>query len=257
MILCPLAIPTMVKMLSCRHRLSHDKESRCWLSTNYIQSDGTRSLVFHDGDNDRAILCDSRMAKICPYREEGQVHKGSMVPCEYCGRKHKDGSNSQMICQAWSIAKDQLKLLRARLPEGHRYYDQGTTVLPYPEGTTPLVRRLVWQKMRTAVLRRDRYRCQECKVDFGGRRKKRLHPDLRHGKGGYRWDSLEVHHIIPRAAGGSDHPGNLITLCPECHAKHTREQISSMSIDRKEKGKLLKRLRETGFDDDITEDPRD
>lgn len=28
---------------------------------------------------------------------------------------------------------------------------------------------------------------------------------------------LEVHHVVPRANGGSNDPANLITLCPACH----------------------------------------
>ena len=27
-----------------------------------------------------------------------------------------------------------------------------------------------------------------------------------------------MHHIKPRIEGGSDHPSNLVTLCPNCHA---------------------------------------
>jgi ATP-dependent DNA helicase RecQ len=38
---------------------------------------------------------------------------------------------------------------------------------------------------------------------------------------------LDVHHIIPRALGGTDHPANLTTLCDGCHAaKHPSLQVS-------------------------------
>lgn len=30
---------------------------------------------------------------------------------------------------------------------------------------------------------------------------------------------LELHHIVPRSAGGTDSPGNLIPLCANCHRK--------------------------------------
>jgi len=30
---------------------------------------------------------------------------------------------------------------------------------------------------------------------------------------------LQVHHLIPRGHGGSDHPYNLICLCSTCHAQ--------------------------------------
>ena len=49
---------------------------------------------------------------------------------------------------------------------------------------------------RKAVYRRDGYRCALC-------------------------DStkyIQVHHVIPRSRGGTNHPHNLITLCADCHA---------------------------------------
>lgn len=49
---------------------------------------------------------------------------------------------------------------------------------------------------RKAVYRRDGWRCALC-------------------------DStkyLQIHHIIKRSQGGSNHPHNLITLCSDCHA---------------------------------------
>ena len=49
---------------------------------------------------------------------------------------------------------------------------------------------------RKAIYRRDGWRCALC-------------------------DStkyLQIHHIIKRSCGGSNHPHNLITLCSDCHA---------------------------------------
>lgn len=49
---------------------------------------------------------------------------------------------------------------------------------------------------RKAVYRRDGYRCALC-------------------------DStkyIQLHHIISRGAGGTNHPHNLVTLCADCHA---------------------------------------
>jgi hypothetical protein len=54
---------------------------------------------------------------------------------------------------------------------------------------------LEFSRTRTWVLRRDGYRCRQC------------------GDGG----PLDVHHLVPRAAGGSNDPSNLIALCPTCH----------------------------------------
>lgn len=49
---------------------------------------------------------------------------------------------------------------------------------------------------RKAIYRRDRYTCALC--------------DDNHG--------LQIHHVMSRSTGGTDHPHNLITLCWRCHA---------------------------------------
>lgn len=49
---------------------------------------------------------------------------------------------------------------------------------------------------RKAIYRRDRYACALC--------------DDNHG--------LQIHHVMKRSQGGSNHPHNLITLCWRCHA---------------------------------------
>ena len=52
-----------------------------------------------------------------------------------------------------------------------------------------------WRRLRSYVLARDGGRCQRC----GGKEK------------------LECHHVVPSAAGGSDTPSNLRTICVLCH----------------------------------------
>jgi ATP-dependent DNA helicase RecQ len=58
-----------------------------------------------------------------------------------------------------------------------------------------------WITVRDAVLKRDNYKCVEC-----GNRSAATETD--------------VHHLLPRSAGGSDEPSNLVTLCDGCHAAH-------------------------------------
>lgn len=53
--------------------------------------------------------------------------------------------------------------------------------------------------MRAEVLRRDGHRCVECGGDLAR-------------------DGAHVHHVLPRASGGTDEPANLVSLCPMCHA---------------------------------------
>jgi hypothetical protein len=51
---------------------------------------------------------------------------------------------------------------------------------------------------RADILRRDGRKCQCCGQEKGP-------------------SELEIHHVLPRAEGGSDYERNLITLCRDCH----------------------------------------
>jgi ATP-dependent DNA helicase RecQ len=65
-----------------------------------------------------------------------------------------------------------------------------------------------WQEVRHVVLERDEHRCRDC------------------GEAAARRD-LDVHHLIPRSAGGHDEASNCITLCDGCHAaRHPHLQVS-------------------------------
>jgi len=66
---------------------------------------------------------------------------------------------------------------------------------------------LEFKKNRKRALFRDRGKCTDCACKM-----KRMH----------------VHHITPRAQGGSDALKNLITLCPTCHA--SRHDAHACSI---------------------------
>ncbi len=65
-------------------------------------------------------------------------------------------------------------------------------------------------KIRRYVLARERHRCQ--------------------GKGCENTHYLEVHHIVPRARGGTHDPENLTTLCSACHALVHRQGVIAGSI---------------------------
>lgn len=52
------------------------------------------------------------------------------------------------------------------------------------------------ERLRAIVFAREGYRCQECAAAVA---------------------ALELHHRIPEAAGGRNHPNNLLALCPACH----------------------------------------
>lgn len=64
---------------------------------------------------------------------------------------------------------------------------------------------------RAAVLTRDRHRC------------------VKDGCGSTR--CLEVHHVVPREAGGSNRAENLVTLCARCHRfAHEKERREAMGL---------------------------
>ena len=58
-----------------------------------------------------------------------------------------------------------------------------------------------WRRIRESILRRDKFTCVECKRPCNRA-------------------EADIHHLLPRSAGGSDEPSNLITLCDGCHAAH-------------------------------------
>src|SRR4051795_9356504 len=43
--------------------------------------------------------------------------------------------------------------------------------------------------------------------------------------------ALDMHHIVEVADGGGNEPGNLLVLCPTCHALYTRGEIHRDSIN--------------------------
>ena len=58
-----------------------------------------------------------------------------------------------------------------------------------------------WTKVRESVLLRANYRCVECGICAAN-------------------SGADVHHLLPRSAGGKDEPSNLVTLCDGRHAAH-------------------------------------
>lgn len=60
------------------------------------------------------------------------------------------------------------------------------------------------QTRRLAIFERDDYTCQDC-----GHK----------GESGNKPGNVQVHHIVPRALGGTNDKSNLITLCTVCHPK--------------------------------------
>jgi 5-methylcytosine-specific restriction endonuclease McrA len=240
----------------CFHRLTEGEVGYCILQSNrFLELDPPqRSFVFHGSKEGLLMLCDGAMLNVCPFQTEfdktGRQKSGHLVSCPYCSKRHFEGSTAKRLCEEWSSVKRALKQMREDLPEGRRYFAQGTIELPYSMSTPDLVRRLIWIRLKSAVLRRDRYVCQDCRTDFGGRSRKVYDENIRRGRGGFVWESLEVHHIIPRSKRGSDHPGNLKTLCPACHRKNTSGMMVEFVEERRKERQTIRSIRELPDDHD-------
>jgi len=142
------------------------------------------------------------------------------VECDHCGRFHWTES-SKGWCTLYKTLRGELgKELPTALPEGSKE--------PPPWGDIN-----AWNDIRDGMLGRDAHTCQDCGIKESGLwgaflEAKGLPPDTKGSDLPYEvsgemavWTTLEVHHIVPRVAGGTNHPENLITLCRACHrARH-------------------------------------
>ncbi|MDD1755440.1 MAG: HNH endonuclease [Methanomassiliicoccales archaeon] len=233
--------------MACAHRITGGEASYCFLQSSRMSEEGeAKSLVFHGAKPTWPVRCDPLLLSLCPFREEGgpEEGKGALVRCPHCKKRHRGGSTAKRLCEDWHSVKAVLKEMRERRPGGRKYFEHGTTLLPYRPDTPDLVRQLIWLRLKGAIARRDAYTCQDCGDFFGRVRRRNFDRSLRRGKGGYRWESLEVHHIVPRSRGGSDHPGNLKTLCPRCHGAYTSDLRMASAEARRREREVLSRMRE-------------
>lgn len=69
-----------------------------------------------------------------------------------------------------------------------------------------------WQSIVKLILERDNKQCRICGT-LGH------HLPWQDKKGMWWRYCLDVHHIIPKIQGGSNHPKNLISICQTCHKK--------------------------------------
>lgn len=103
-----------------------------------------------------------------------------------------------MALQLPSVPQLAVELLTSH--EGANIKSSHASVRLSPSGATEEH----WREIRAIVLARDNGRCKECgELCAQG--------------------EADIHHLVPRAAGGMDEPANLITLCDGCHAaRHPR-----------------------------------
>jgi 5-methylcytosine-specific restriction protein A len=208
-----------VPALQCVHRLAG---GCCFLTSSRRDADGASALVFHGVSEFAPIICDASMAAICPFRSGApQV---VLRHCLHCNGRHRQGSGAEHLCAAWSGYKNLLKEMRS----SKATRSEGTTLPCYPADAPGWMPRVLWPKVKASILRRDGYACQDCGSVFRGG------AGMRRKRG-----SLEVHHIIPRSRGGSDHPRNLKTLCPSCHRGYTSELVSDLAQELRSEREVL------------------
>jgi 5-methylcytosine-specific restriction endonuclease McrA len=118
--------------------------------------------------------------------------KTTTLECERCGENYKTHPNQAEVSR---FCSNECQISHRK---GHGGVMSRGEDNPHWEGGAA--------RSRERALERDGYTCQRCGCEVGdGLREKSY--------------SAEVHHIIPRSAGGPDTLSNLVTLCWECHMK--------------------------------------
>lgn len=119
--------------------------------------------------------------------------------CDHCGGRHwsEEARANCIFFAMWRMEGEEMITTYPEMAPR-----AGGTTEPNPFGPAG------WDAIRRAVLKRDALTCQDCGRNDPQR--------LRHIKVA-NIDEFEVHHIVPRMAGGTSHPANLATLCRECH----------------------------------------
>ena len=171
-------------------------------------------MTAENGDCPRPRLkrCDADREEGCPFRRWDHLLRLEVVRsrqqviarCEACGGRH-DTMLEHLRCR---MRKD----IDDAFSSCPKWADAGCTRPVFEPGLPSSLLATGRREIRSKVLQRDGFRCQECDRDLG-----RL-PS---------WFA-EVHHIVPRIRGGTDHPANLKTLCVVCHRAYTDELFEQL-----------------------------
>ena len=132
-----------------------------------------------------AIFKFGRYTTECPCGVHLHVNGKVGRVCEFCKKRHWS-DKAALFCKQYLLWYKNRDLIPTWLEEGTK--DPRPL---YMEG-------ILWGSIRDAVMKRDNKRCTEC--------------------GEEAW-ALAVHHIVPRAWDGTEHPRNLRVMCDICHLK--------------------------------------
>ncbi len=168
-----------------------------------------------------------------------------LTNCPVCGGRHHEGSASQIYCQQYGKIKEILAEMERK---NESWVPEGSMEDPFEGTLSDFWQQRLWNNIRNFILKRDNFTCQNCglKCEKGATHPKssriaeergvwnkdsndyemkwqRIEPGQYHYHGTDSWFELEVHHIIPRSRGGTNHPKNLKTVCDQCHDVYTAE----------------------------------
>jgi len=127
----------------------------------------------------------------------------ALINCPHCGRRHKNLENIEKCGIDTAFLKEISGSLPKALPNG--------STEPWGQFSEEYLT-FWWNVITFYIRKRDGKKCQKC----GAVERSRSWDGCDLKDAGV---SIEVHHIIPRARGGTSRPENLITLCHGCHAK--------------------------------------
>jgi len=157
-----------------------------------------------EGEAPSVFYCTEQTIQRCPHRAWDhdvsvgvqQTRARLLTDCPSCGHRHHR-LDERMRCILLRSIDDKFAT------SGKECGGSCEQILPsgVPQEMAPYA----WKKIRAKVLERDERKCRSC------------HRDLDDMPSWF----FEVHHVVPRSEGGSDHPANLITLCYICHKKVT------------------------------------
>ncbi len=160
-------------------------------------------------------MCDAKIEKKCEQRawdhqtslDVAKSRSTFIGRCIRCGKRHPTLFDFKRCMISHEI--------HMCLEKGGQWTDKGSCEHLSHENMPAPLRAWGWKEVRRRVLIRDSSTCQECKKPLS---------DIPS------WFT-EVHHIVPRERGGSDHPSNLKTLCIVCHRSHTNELLAQLWLE--------------------------
>jgi len=195
------------KMMGCHFQDRPCRPSLC-LRGHYHWHQGGE-----EGDGPSYPYCDEGTCGSCEHRKWDHpmylevARSRSLVTdrCPHCGSRHR-------------LCIDVLRCeVHNRITEAFSSYpgwnEKGCTQRLFGAHIPERLQRAAWKIIRSMVVARDGEICQDCGKDLSSV------PS---------W-LTEVHHIVPKARGGSDHPSNLKTLCTMCHRRYTDEMAMARS----------------------------